>query len=77
MAHITHMVLANTFYLDEINFNWIFKSCVHHQGPPLLTWINFNPSRISDHMPSKVWDEITYPFPNFNGCTIRLLRIDK
>ena len=25
-------------------------------------------------MPSKVWDEITYeityPFPNFNGCTV-------
>ena len=23
----------------------------------------------SNHMPSKVWDEITYPFPNFNGAT--------
>ena len=21
-------------------------------------------------MPSKVWDEITYPFPTFNGCTV-------
>ena len=20
-------------------------------------------------MASKVWEEITYPFPNFNGCT--------
>ena len=28
-----------------------------------LTWI---PSWISNHMPSKVWDEITYPVPNFN-----------
>ena len=28
----------------------------------ILTWI-------SNHMPSHVWDEITYPFPNFNGCT--------
>ena len=27
--------------------------------PLLLTWI-------SNHMPSKVWDEIAYPFPNFN-----------
>ena len=26
-------------------------------------------------MPSKVWDEITYPFPNFNGCWS--LRMDK
>ena len=23
-----------------------------------------------DHMASKLWDEITYPFPNFIGCTI-------
>ena len=21
-------------------------------------------------MPSKVWDEISYPFPNFNGSTV-------
>ena len=24
----------------------------------------------SNHASSKVWDEITYPFPNFNGCTV-------
>ena len=23
---------------------------------------------ISNHMSSKVWDEITYPFPSFNGA---------
>ena len=23
-------------------------------------------------MHSQVWDEITYPFPNFNGCTVEL-----
>ena len=23
-------------------------------------------------MPGKVWDEITYPFPNFNGTTIEV-----
>ena len=23
-------------------------------------------------MPNKVWSEITYPFPNFNGCTIEV-----
>ena len=34
--------------------------------PILLTWINFDPAWISNHKPSKVWDEITYPFPNFN-----------
>ena len=24
-------------------------------------------------MPSKVWDEITYQFQNFNGCTLAVL----
>ena len=24
-------------------------------------------------MPSKVWDELTYPFPNFNGCIQNLI----
>ena len=28
------------------------------------------PVWISNHMPSKVLDEITYPFPNFNGATV-------
>ena len=30
-----------------------------------LTWIN-------NHNPSKVWDEITYPFPNFNDCAVEV-----
>ena len=28
------------------------------------------PTWISNHMPSKVWNEITYPFPNFNRETV-------
>ena len=27
---------------------------------------------ISNYVPYKVWDEITYPFPNFNGCTVEI-----
>ena len=23
-------------------------------------------------MPSKMWDNVTYPFPNFNGCTVEV-----
>ena len=30
----------------------------------IKTWIRI-------HMASKVWDEITYPFPNFNDVTVR------
>ena len=27
---------------------------------------------ISNHMPNKLWDKITYPFPNFHGATIEV-----
>ena len=46
------------------------------QGPfanmVLLTWFNFFliPVWISNHMPSKMWDEITYPFPNINNWNV-------
>ena len=30
------------------------------------------PAWISNHTPSKVWDGITYPFLNFNGCTVEV-----
>ena len=32
---------------------------------------------ISNHMPSKVWDEIFYAFPNFNGLHRWSLEMDK
>ena len=38
-------------------------------GALLLTWINFNPNRISNHIHCKKWNGFTYPFPTFNGCT--------
>ena len=31
-----------------------------------------NPACISNYMLKKVLDEITYPFPNFNGCTVEV-----
>ena len=40
--------------------------------PLLLTWINFNSTWIINHMPSKMLDEIIYPFPNFNGTTVEV-----
>ena len=29
-------------------------------------------ARVSNHIPSKLWDEITNPFLNFNGCTVEV-----
>ena len=31
---------------------------------------NSNPPGINNYIHYNVWDEITYPFPNFNGYTV-------
>ena len=38
----------------------------------LLTWINLDLACISDYSHYKVWDEITNPFPNFNGVSVEV-----
>ena len=44
--------------------------CSYKLKPLLLTWFNFNPSMDNSY---KAWNEITYPFPNFNGATAEVL----
>ena len=43
-------------------------------GAPILTRLAVIPAWTSNyiHHDYKVWGEITYPFPNFNGCTIEV-----
>ena len=36
-----------------------------------LRGLTLIPACISNYMPGKVWSEITYPFLNFNGCTVK------
>ena len=40
-----------------------------YQEPLLLIWLNLNPS---SYIYYKVWDEIAYPFPNFNDTTVEV-----
>ena len=45
---------------------WQTWSPFYKHGLTLITaWI-------SNHMSSKVWEEITHPFPNFNGATVEV-----
>ena len=41
-------------------------------GPFYWHVLNFCSTRIGNHMSSKIWGEITYPFPNCNGCTLEI-----
>ena len=42
---------------------------VNIRGPFYWHGLTLIPAGISNHIHYKVWDEITYPFLNFHGCT--------
>ena len=53
------------FDLDPVRvIKYNTRGPFYHHGLTLI------PTWISNHMPRKVWAEISYPFPNFNGCTV-------
>ena len=62
LSTIHNNVFPTQTVLERIRYKW----------PLLLTWINFNPGMVSNHMPGKVWDEITYPSLNFNDGTVEV-----
>ena len=51
----------------EIQFNTLYsRAHFYRHGLTLI------PAWISNHTPNIVWDGITQPFLNFNGCTIEV-----
>ena len=42
----------------------------HYKGPFYWHGLTLIPVWINNHMSCNVWDEITYPFLNFNGATV-------
>ena len=45
------------------------NTALHPSSPFYQHGLTLIPAWISNHKPSKKWDEITYPFLNFNGPT--------
>ena len=54
------------------NVSGIYDELTETCGPFFKDELTLNPAWISNHMPSKVWDEITLPFWNFNGYTVEV-----
>ena len=63
----------------QISWNWsgtvdselvllLLMSC----GPFYQHGLTLIPAWRSNHMSNKMWDEITYPFLNFNGATVEV-----
>ena len=50
----------------------LYKFLYRGRDPLQLTCINLNLALINYTMRSYEWDEITYPFPNFNGSSVQV-----
>ena len=68
LSHILMSIEVASWYTNT-------KSCstnvlLLHISTRLSGRYHFNPAWTSNHRPNKLWDEITYPFPNLNGATV-------
>ena len=59
--------MFNLWYKHGVGKNW-FKNLEYS----LCITLTLIPEWVSYHIPSQVWDEITYPFQNFNGSTVKV-----
>ena len=81
---VIHVILVNIFHtcffllscyiLSAYNVMYLYDS-----GPVfikrtdvLLHGLTLIPAWINNYIHYKMWDEITYPFLNFNGCTVEV-----
>ena len=58
-----------SYAVHPMVFVSLYFILVYCWAPFYLTLI---PAWISNYTHYKLWDEITYPFLNFNGCTIEV-----
>ena len=63
---------TNTFIRTDYLYGKVLSKIVSPRSP-LYSWFNFKiPTWTSNQIPCRVWDEITCPFPNFNGETVEV-----
>ena len=62
---LSSLLASNVVFMTTPNFG-------DTSSPFCQYGLTLIPAWISNHMPGKEWDEITYPFLNFNGATIEV-----
>ena len=50
----------------------MYESEIYSSGPFYQHGLTLIPAWISNYIHYNVWDEITYPFLNFNGATVEV-----
>ena len=51
---------------------WVTRRILSHKSDVPCELFSFNPARMNNYIHHKMWDEITYPFPEFNGHTVEV-----
>ena len=62
---------TNTIWLYQVTMR-LARRIPHSSGPFYKHGLTLIPAWISNHIHFKMWNEITYPFLNFNGATVEV-----
>ena len=62
--------VTQTVHLMKDACGLVVLYCDYIKGPIYKHGVTLTPAWISNCMPSKMWNEIMYPFPNFNGTVV-------
>ena len=70
------LLVKNHYLPNPVKYHWMDfiagQEITISSSPFYKHGLTLIPAWISNHMPGKVWDEITYPFLNFNSCTVEV-----
>ena len=70
-AWIKWSTFAGDIFIHILYMQCILSARVYPQGNTNMDF-TIIPARISNYIHFKMWGEIAYPFPNFNGCTVEV-----
>ena len=76
---LNHPYLVHSFNVNGIMYFWEVSlilisrcDCVDTRAPLYYHGLTLISAWISNYIYYKLWGEITYPFLNFNGCTVEV-----
>ena len=71
VAKFIHIIQCYFFHMLFVDMLYVEICKVVGTWCPFYKYsLTLIPARISNYIHFKVWDEITHPFLNFNGCTV-------
>ena len=70
--HLDHYDVSVMFFPHKISILTSYYTALELGHPFLPTGLTLIRAWISNYIYHEIWDEITYPFPNFNGTTVEI-----